>query len=55
LRQVDGLSDFDMLHAQLGDLLGFILGALFIMPHHQPGRLTSGEEPVVGLSYDGEG
>ena len=44
-----------MLRAQLGELLGVVLGALLLMPYHQPGRLTSGEEPLVGLGHDGEG
>jgi hypothetical protein len=55
LGKVDRLGHFSMLGVQLGELLGFVLGALLLMPHHQPGRLTSGEEPVVGLGHDREG
>jgi hypothetical protein len=51
LGAVDGLSDFGMLRAQLW----YLLVARRCTPHHQPGRLTSGEAPVVGLSDDGEG
>jgi hypothetical protein len=55
LGEVDRLAYVCMLRTQLGELLGVVLGALLLMPYHQPGRLTSGEEPVVGLSDDGEG
>jgi hypothetical protein len=55
LGEVDRLASVCMLRTQLGELLGVVLGALLLMPHHPPGRLTSGEEPVVGLSDDGEG
>ena len=55
LGEVDRLAYVRMLRTQLGELLGVVLGALLRMPHHQPGRLTSGEDPVVGLSDDGEG
>jgi len=39
LRKVDGLSDFDMLRAQLGELLCFLLVALLCTPSDQPSRL----------------
>jgi len=55
LGEVDRLGHVRMLRAQLGELLGVVLGALLLTPHHQPGPLTSGEEPLVGLSHDGEG
>jgi hypothetical protein len=35
LVEVDRLSHFRMLGVQLGELLGFVLGALLLMPHHQ--------------------
>jgi hypothetical protein len=55
LGEVDRLCHVRMLRAQLGELLGIALGALLLMSHYQPGRLTSGEEPLVGLGHDGEG
>jgi hypothetical protein len=55
LGEVDRLAYVRMLRPPLGEWLGVVLGALLLMPPHQPGRLTSGEAPVVGRSDDGEG
>ena len=55
LGEVNGLGHVRMLRAQLGELLGVVLGARLLMPYHQPGRLTSGEEPWVGLGHHWEG
>ena len=55
LGEGDRLGHVRMLRAQLGERLGVVLGALFCMPHNQPGRLTSGEEPWVGLGHDRKG
>jgi hypothetical protein len=51
LGEVDGLGHVRVLRAQLGERLGVLLGALLLMPYYQPGRLTSGEEPLVGLGH----
>jgi hypothetical protein len=55
LGEIDRLGHVRMLGAQLVELLDVVLGALLLMPDHQPGRLTSGEEPLVGLGHRGEG
>ena len=49
LGEIDRLGHVRMLGAQLVELLGVVLGALLLMLYHQPGRLTSGEEPLRAL------
>jgi hypothetical protein len=55
LGESDRLASVRMRRTPLGELWGVVLGARRLMAPHQPGRLTSGEASVVGLSDDGEG
>jgi hypothetical protein len=55
LRTLDGLSDFDMLRAQLGEWRCFLLVARLCTPSDQPSRLPRRQSRVVGRGHDREG
>jgi hypothetical protein len=55
LRLVDGLSDFDMRRAQLGEWRCCLLVARLCTPSDQPSRLPRRQSRVVGRGHDREG
>jgi len=55
LRPVDGLSDFAMLRAQLGEWRCCLLVARLCTPSDQPSRLPRRQSRVVGRGHDREG
>ena len=55
LREVDRLGHLGRLGVELGELLGFRLRALGLMPQHQPGRPSSGSRLAACLRPAGEG
>jgi len=54
LDEADGLAHVRMLGVPLGELPGFVLGALLLMPHHQAGRLNARQvhESEKSLYFD---